>query len=338
MSTGGSTGEPLTIYVDRTREAYDKASRMRTHRWFGVEPGDREVYLWGAPIDNRRQDRLRSVRDVLLNDLLLSAFDLSPKTMREYLRRMEAFDPVCVFGYPSSLVELCRFAIREGMQQNLPALRAVFVTGEVLDGQQRATLSSFFKVPIADGYGGRDFGFCAHQCAKGRMHITSEHLVVEIVDAEGHPVPTGRSGEIVVTNLDNFATPLIRYATGDIGRRLDDLCPCGRGLEVMDVVAGRQTDHLVAADGTLRHALSLIYLMRETEGISRFQIRQHRDRSVAVNIVPAPSFDEAQRERVLRGIRANLGDSIEARLNLVDSLDAQPSGKFRYVVSEANTT
>jgi phenylacetate-CoA ligase len=335
MSTGGSTGEPLKIFVDRTREAYDKAARMRTHRWFGIEPGDKEIYLWGAPIDNRRQDRLRNFRDVFLNDLLLSAFDLTPDSMRDYLRRIKRFNPCCIFGYPSSLVEIARFAKRKGVKLELPDLQAVFVTGEVLDDQQRATLESAFHVPVANGYGGRDFGFCAHQCERGKMHITSEHLLVEIVDADGRSLPTGQSGQIVVTNLDNFATHLIRYDTGDIGRLLPDTCRCGRGLQAMSMVAGRRTDHLVAADGTLRHALSAIYLMRETEGISRFQIRQHRDRSVAVSIVPEPTFDQNQRDNVVNGLRQCFGDAIDTRINLVDRIDVEPSGKFRYVVSEA---
>ncbi len=335
MSTGGSTGEPLTFLVDTMRTAYDKAARMRTHRWFGVQPGDREAYLWGAPIDGKREDRLRAIRNRILNDLLLSAFDLNPATTRRYLRRMGAFNPRCVFGYPSSLVLFCDLARRAGLQPELPSLRAVFVTGEVLDRLQRSTLEEFFGVPVANGYGGRDSGFCAHQCPRGRMHVTTEHVVMEIVGPDGQVMPTGESGEIVITNLDNYATPFIRYRTGDIGRLLGEECPCGRGLEVMDVVAGRRTDHLVAADGTLRHALSLIYLLRDTRGIDQFQIRQRRDRSIDVRVVAPEGFEHQTRMKVLRGIRDCLGESLDAELRVVDSIETQASGKFRHVISEA---
>ncbi len=335
MSTGGSTGETLDFYVDTMRTAYDKAARMRTHRWFGVEPGDKEVYLWAAPIGNRRQDRLRTVRDGLLNDLLLSAFDLSPVTTRRYLRAMRAFDPVCVFGSPSSLVKLCEFARRADLTPNLRSLKAVFVTGVVLDVQQRAALSEFFAVPVVDGYGGRDSGFCAHECAHGTMHVTSEHVVMEIVDSSGRPRPHGESGEIVVTNLDNFATPFIRYRTGDVGRMLDSTCPCGRGLEIMDVVAGRKTDHLVAADGSLRHALSVIYLLREMENVRQFQIHQKHNRSIDVRVVAHGKLDIAARDRVLSGVHRCLGENLGTTLHVVDEIAAQPSGKFRHVISDA---
>lgn len=335
ISTGGSTGEPLTILVDRRREAYDKAARMRTHRWFGVQPGDKEVYLWGAPIANRRQDRLRSLRDLFMNDLLLSAFDLSPESTRVYLRRMASFDPTCLFGYPSSIARLCQFALDDRRRPTLPSLKSVFVTGEILDQQQRQSIEEFFGVPVADGYGGRDSGFCAHQCPQGQMHLTSEHIVMEIVDHDGTSLPTGQTGEMVITNLDNLATPLIRYRTGDIGRLSDASCRCGRGLQVMGVIQGRRTDHLVASDGSLRHALSLIYVLRGLRGVRQFQVHQQRDRSIDLQLVADPSLGESTRARALSGIRECLGESLNARLHVVDHIDVQPSGKFRHVYSEA---
>lgn len=335
MSTGGSTGEPLTLFVDRMRRAYDKAARMRTHRWFGVEPGDKEAYLWGAPIANRRQSRLRSLRDFFLNDMLLSAFDLSPERARGYLQKMEAFNPVCIFGYPSSIAKLCEFARADGLQPQLRSMKTVFVTGEVLDEQQRRSIETFFEVPVADGYGGRDSGFCAHQCPHGGMHVTSEHIIMEMVDAAGRPLPPGESGEIVITNLDNFATPLIRYRTGDIGTLLDTRCPCRRGLQVIGVVRGRQSDHLVASDGSLRHALSLIYVLRELSGVRQFQVHQKRDRSIDLRLVADHALNEQTRARALRGVRECLGESLDTRVQVVDHIDTSPSGKFRHVISDA---
>ncbi len=335
MSTGGSTGEPLQFWVDPARSAYDKAARMRAHLWFGIEPGDREAYLWAAAIGNRRQDRARAIRDIFLNDLLLSAFDLSPQTVRTYAAKLNRFKPSCIFGYPSSLATFCRIAQDEKINVRLPGLRAVFTTGEVLDPQQRRLLRDFFNVPVADGYGGRDTGSCAHECPAGSTHITSEHVILEIVDAQGRPVRNGTTGEIVVTNLDNFATPFVRYRTGDMGRLSGEACPCGRNLSVLDVVDGRRTDHLVAADGSLRHALSVIYLMRERCEIQQFQIRQQKDRSLDVQVVTGGGISRDTREHVLGGLRKCLGDSLTTRLQIVDRIAQQPSGKFRHVISEA---
>jgi phenylacetate-CoA ligase len=334
-STGGSTGEPLTFHFDRQRVGYDKAARMRTHEWFGVRPGDRELYLWGAPAELSKQDHLRRWRDGVTNDLLLSAFNLSPSVMRAYLERLERFNPAAVFGYPSSVALLCEFARSIGRQVRPPALRAVFASGEVLDATQRQTIADYFQVPVVNGYGSREAGFLAHECPAGAMHVMAENIVLEVVGADGVPVAVGEPGEIVVTHLDAYAMPLIRYRTEDMGRLLPGVCSCGRGLPLMDVVAGRRTDHLVAPDGTLKHALSLIYVLRELDSVRRFQIHQGPRRDLDIRIVPAPSFTERDRGCVELGVRRELGPNVEVRVRLVDRIETSPSGKYRYVTSAA---
>lgn len=335
FNTGGSTGEPLNFYFDRRRIAYDKAARMRTHEWFGAGPGDREVYLWGAPAEIRRQDRLRQWRDRLTNELLLSAFNMSPVTMREYLRLIDSYNPVSLFGYPGSIALLCDFALAESITVRPPTLRVVFVTGEVLEPRQRETIEGYFQVPVANGYGSRDGGFVAHQCPHGAMHVTSENFVMEIVDGRGQLLPEREFGEIVITHLDCHAMPFIRYRTGDVGRLLGGMCACGRGLQLMDVVAGRRTDHLVATDGTLKHALSLIYVMRRMDNVRQFQIHQDRQRAVEIRIVTSKPLSSAERHEIDRGVRLQLGQDVVLRLTTVDRIEPLPSGKHRYVVSEA---
>jgi phenylacetate-CoA ligase len=335
FNTGGSTGEPLIFFFDRRRIAYDKAARMRSHAWFGAGPGSREIYLWGSPAELSRQDRLRNLRDGLTNEKLLSAFCMSPERMRDYLRQIETYRPVSLFGYPSSLALLCEFGEREGVRVCVPSLKVVFVTGEVCDDGQRQGIEAFFGVPVANGYGSREGGFLAHECPHGSMHVTAESVVLEIVDEAGCSLPIGESGEVVVTHLDNYAMPFIRYRTGDVGRLLPGVCRCGRGLPRMDVVAGRRTDHLVAADGTLAHALSLIYVLREIDAVREFRIHQRRDRSVDVLVVPGPVFCEEHRVRIRRGVQRRLGEAIPVRIRLVDTVEPLPSGKHRYVISEA---
>jgi phenylacetate-CoA ligase len=333
--TGGSTGEPLRFRFDRRRQALDKAARMRSHRWFNVEVGDRELYLWGSPLEAAAQDRLKSWRDRLTNELLLSAFDLSPERMDEYLEIISRFDPACIFGYPSSLLLLCQHGRRRGRVVRPASLRMVSATGELLDQGQRREIAGYFAVPVADGYGSREAGYIAHECPRGYMHVTDESVVVEFIDDAGRPVADGRCGEIVVTQLDAYAMPLIRYRTGDMGRRVVGRCPCGRGLSLMEVVGGRRTDHLVATDGRMMHGLSMIYILREMEGVKRFQIRQGAGGNVEVRVIPQGTFTDADRCHIVEQVQARLGQDVEVAVKLADSIEAGPSGKFRYVTSEA---
>src|ERR1035438_60708 len=98
-NTGGSSGQPLLFHFGRWRQASDAAGRIRARRWWGVELGEPEVYLWGAPVELNKTDWVKTVRDRLINQLLLNAFAMSPASMDLYLDAMEAFRPHCVYGY-----------------------------------------------------------------------------------------------------------------------------------------------------------------------------------------------------------------------------------------------
>jgi phenylacetate-CoA ligase len=330
-STGGSTGETLQFYVDRRRQACDQAARIRTHRWFGVELGHRELLVWGSPIERNPASALKRARDRLFRQRLLDAFQMSPSRMDQYLEVIERWRPECLFGYPSSLALLAEHG-RRGGRVPRNDLGAVFVTGEVCYPHQRNSISDFWGAPVADGYGSREAGFIAHQCPAGRMHISSENVIVEIF-RDGNPVPTGETGEIVITHLDAYAMPMIRYRTGDKGRLLPGRCSCGRGLPMMDVVQGRVTDFLYLPDGTVKHALSLIYPLREMPGIRRFRAVQHEDYSVTLEVVPTDKAAVTE-IGVLDAIRPALGHALPVNVQLVEEIPAAASGKHRYVVSQ----
>ncbi|HNO79496.1 MAG TPA: phenylacetate--CoA ligase family protein [Phycisphaerae bacterium] len=334
FNTGGSTGEPLAFFVDRRRIGYDKAARILTHAWFGVQPGDPEVYLWGSPLEIRGQDRFKRIRDRVTNELLLAAFRLNPVTMSDYHRQIKAFDPASIFGYPSSLTRFAAFCEETGKPHTARNLRAVFVTGEVVDDRQREILSRYFNVPVVNGYGSRDGGFIAHECPSGSMHVMDQNIIVEILDESGKAVQEGECGEIVITHLDAYALPLVRYRTGDMASPTSSQCACGRGLSLIGDIDGRRGDHLVGADGTLTHPLAAIYVMRELKSVKQFQIHQQRDRSIKVQVVEDGLTTPINCERIIDDLQRRLGP-LPVDVETVGSIAVAGSGKYRHVVSEA---
>lgn len=335
-STGGSSGDPLLFKIDRSRQSADQSARIRSRRWFGVEPGERELYLWGAAVELAAQDRLKQLRDRLTNHRLLSAFEMTPDRMTRYLCEIEQFDPVHVFGYPSSLARLARHARTIGSRLRGPSLKAVFVTGELLDPRDRAVIESMFAVPVADGYGAREAGFIAHQCPQGRYHVTMESLIVELLNERGRPAADGESGEVTITHLDAFGMPFIRYRTGDLARRSIEPCPCGRGLETLEGLRGRRTDMLRTVDGGEAHALSAIYVLREERGVRQFRVEQLENLDLIVSVVVETPFDDASKRRIVHGLRRRIGD-VQVELRIVDHIPVDPSGKHRCVASRATS-
>lgn len=328
LATGGSTGVPVTVLVDMERMGFGEAARLRSHRWFGLEPGAREIVLWGSPVELTRQDRLRNFRDRVINSQLLSAFDLGERALAEYGAVIRRDRPQKMFGYASAFYLLASYLETTGWRAP-ETLHAIFTTAEPLFDFQRKTIESVFGCPAATEYGSRDGGMAANECPEGGLHIPIEGMHVEILGDRGDGV-----GEIVLTILDSFAFPIIRYRSGDLGSLATASCRCGRSLPRLERIEGRQTDFVVTPDGRCLHALAVIYAVRETPHINEFQVAQETVEHVIVTLVPAAGFSEDD-ERILRAqLVARLGPAIHIDIERVARIDRSASGKFRYVVSK----
>lgn len=334
MATGGSTGKPLIFYLGPTRVSSDVAARCRAEGWWGLGLGDQEFVFWGSPIELKRQDRLRQLRDRIFRTQLCSAFEMSPAAMTRFLDEMERRGCRKVFGYPSSIALLCQHAQKEGRDLRKLGVRAAFVTAEYLWDHWRQIITDTLGCPVANGYGGRDSGFIAHECPAGGMHITADRIIVEIVDEHGRPLPPGQSGEIVVTHLDTPEMPFIRYRTGDVGALSAAACPCGRTLPLLERVEGRKTDFVLAPDGRTLHGLSLIYVLRELNGIEQFRITQKALDRFEVEIVAAPGYDRSSETRIREGFSQRLRHPVTVNVTYPAVIAPSASGKFRYVISE----
>jgi phenylacetate-CoA ligase len=333
FSTGGSTGEPLLYDLPQERIASWIACRQRAMRWWGLSAGDKEYALWGSPVEVTRQDRVRNCRDRLLATRLLSAFEMSERVMSHYLDLLLRGECRTIFAYPSSIYLLCMYANSRGINLRRCGVKVVFVTGEVLFPHQRDVIATALNCPVANGYGGRDSGFVCHECPQGGMHIMADATVVEIIDSTGQPVAEGETGEIVVTDLYSREVPFIRYATGDIGSLTSRQCICGRALPILEKIEGRTTDFIVGPGGTILHALSVIYIIRELEGVAQFRIIQTDITRFHVEIVRTDAYTQDSEHRIREGLRRRLQAPVDVTIEYLSVLSPERSGKFRHVVS-----
>jgi len=336
-NTGGSSGEPLVFMMGLERVSHDVAAKWRATRWWGVDIGDVEVVLWGSPIELGRQDRVKALRDRLFRSHLLPAFEMGDVQMDRHLERIVALRPRMMFGYASALDLLARHAAWRGVRLDDLGTRVVFATGETLYPAQRENISRTFGAPVANGYGARDAGFVAHECPSGGMHLSAEHVVVEIIDANGQPSAPGELGEIVVTHLGTVDFPFVRYRTGDMAALSGETCPCGRGLPLLTKVSGRSTDFIVTPTGVRMHALALIYEVRDKPGVKAFKFVQAADRSIELQIVRGPGFNDSTATQIYSGLVARLGEETKLAIRYLDVIPPEKSGKYRYVVSNAGS-
>lgn len=335
FNTGGSTGEPLIFYLGNARISHDVAAKRRATRWWGVDIGDPEIVIWGSPIELGSQDRVRLLRDKLFRSEMLPAFEMSESNLSYFVDRIKESQPAMLFGYPSSLALIAEHARRREVVMNRLGIKVAFVTSERLYDHQRSSIEQVFGCPVANGYGARDAGFLAHECPEGSLHLSAEDIVVEIVDSDGKALPTGESGEIVVTHTATSEFPFVRYRTGDVGALSASPCSCGRGLPVLARVEGRANDFVVAFDGTVMHGAALTYVLRDMADVKAFQIIQDSLLQTKVNIVVAEHALRTEMEkRVRKQLRQRLGAEVNIVVSFVSNIPREKSGKYRYVISK----
>lgn len=329
--TGGSTGEPVRFYLDRKTVEFFEAARWRGLSWWGVHIGDRSAMIWGSPIELNNQQQLsyRLKERYLKNRIVIPAYNLNPAAIRQYMDSLNNFRPKYFYGYASALHVFAEMMLSAGVSLNFRP-QAVVSTAETLHDFQRKKIEHAFGCPAVNEYGARDGGIIAYECPQGHMHQSAENALIEIVDMTTYqPVEPGQTGLILVTDLNNFVMPRLRYALGDVGALAPEPCPCGIGLPVLAKIQGREDDTFVTANGSLVHGHFVNHIARNLTGIHQFQLIQHSPTSATLKIVQKPNFSQEELDFFLAEIRKMLGP-IEVKVAMVDSIPTSSSGKIRY--------
>jgi len=331
--SGGSTGVVTHFFLDRRCVDYARAAQFRYYRWIGLEFGDRQALVWGAPI-NLRQARwlTRRLRNFFLNKLFLDANDLTDATVDGYLDTLQRYRPAIVVGYATGLWFVAERLLARGLR--LPSLRGVVSTAETLPAQKREVIERGFGTKVYDRYGCGEMKDIAQECGKSvHSHVNADNVLVEFLD-EDRPVSGSEVGEIVATNLNNFAMPLLRYRLGDLGHTVEERCPCGRGLPLMSVVKGRLYDVLTLPSGRRVHAALVNHIMYGHSGIQKYQLVQETPTQLVCRILRTPEFTVDVLARIREDVRRHLGPDVDIDFEFPERIAPSPSGKHRFIYSK----
>jgi len=330
--TGGSTGSPMQFYYDRERLDSRVGATLRHNRWAGWRIGDRAAILWGAPQDTRVSGRLRDRLRTWIQDrrLMLDASELNEASMARFARALIEYRPAILQAYSNTLGLFARFVSAEGIQGIRP--RGIVCSAEVLTEENRRLIESTFGCPVFNRYGCREFAVVASECeAHAGMHINAENLLVESL-ADGRSC-LDEDGELVITDLRNFAMPLIRYRIRDVGRIHSARCQCSRGLPLMSLSGGRVTDFLQATNGSkVSGVVIATYVITGLPGIRQIQFVQTEAGSVTVNLVRGPQWSPSLLDELGTRVRRYLGDDIRLRIEYRDHIPPEKSGKYRFSI------
>lgn len=335
-TTGGSTGQPLVFIQDLNFRDYVMAGVHSHLQYTGWQFGECHAYIWGTNLEVATQKKLRArLLDWSLNRFVTNAYALSEESMAAFVRKIRQRHPKVLVGYSSTLEQFARFVQAHHLDDI--KFSGISSTAEVLYPSQRELIERTFGCEVLDRYGARELGGIACECLEHKgLHIGAGEVYVEVL-RDGAPVPVGEEGDIVVTNLNNYGMPFIRYRVGDIGQLSDVVCPCGRGLPMMEVLQGRRIDMFKAKDGRVVWG-GFASLMFDMPGVKRFQLVQKSLDKVVIRIVKDAPLDEARLAEIERTVHIALGDDVDVEFEYPEEITVERSGKYRYTISEVHDT
>lgn len=329
-ATGGSTGTPLTFYQDRNYWNQRNLSVYYFDRWAGWNFGQPQLVIWGARADLEDDGHWKHrLNNFWRNQYWLNGFHLTDEAMLTTFEQMDQCPPQTILAYSSSLYQFATFLSDNGLipQWNL---KGIIASAEMLYPHYRALAEIIFKAKVHNRYGGREVGLIGMECAEGRMHINSRDIYLEI----DSPDPYNEPGEILVTQLNNYAMPFIRYRIGDVGMLSHEVCPCGNDLPILAELLGRTTATFRTSTGTLIHGGYFTRQFYGLKGVNQFQIIQETLKHCVLKVVVNQRWTEATRSYLVQCIQKAFGGDVVVTVEFVEDIPVPASGKREYTISK----
>jgi phenylacetate-CoA ligase len=323
--TSGSTGIPTKIVYDSYANDFSKAVNLRSHIENGLKLRSKWV-VFGDPNHFQKPQWFQKLR--IFSPKQVSVFD----TVDEQISTLIDFNPDVLDGYTSSIRLLAQAVEENNVEQINPDV--IFGTSELLDKETRQYINSVFDVEMVDHFGCVELNRTAWECSEHMgYHMDVDSVITEFI-RDGTNVTSGERGDIVYTGLYNYAMPLIRYNIEDVGIPTDEFCSCGRGLPLMKVLEGRTDSFMQVASGRIFPAMIWEPIMRKILGVGQFKAIQEKKDLIRILLVKDENYTENTIYQIENDIKEVMGQDIEVKVEIVDSIPKDKSGKVRAAESK----
>jgi phenylacetate-CoA ligase len=336
-NTGGSSGEPMVFYRERSRTSpRERAFMFCQWERAGFVPGDRIAVLRG-PLPQRNRI---CCFDPFLNVLVLSSFRLNPDSVRRYADALNKYGPKFLHVYPSTGVQLAALMSARNLRLDYP-LKAVLCGSEKLFAPHRALMEKVFECRIFSWYGHSEYAVLAGECEESPdYHVFPEYGYTEFLKVD-HPYGNDQKEifEIVATGFNNYAFPFIRYRTGDYAILKKGRCDrCHRRYPLIKEIIGREQDWVITQDGSLISLTALIFgqHLEAFAKIEKMQIEQKKAGEIIVRVVSSGSFDEVDETRMKEVIRECAEQGLKIDFEYPHDIESTHTGKHPFLKQHLN--
>ncbi len=324
--TGGTTGNILFKRSDSNSRSAVWASFKRFEDWMGINSSDRTLILKGGHVMKRAFfSELKTYTGNLLNNSkFVNIYNTSDETRMFIIKLLKSKKYQHLRSYPQFLFSLAQDL--NSMNLRIP-LSSITTTAEPLTETHRDLFREVFLCETFDQYGCGEIGGISYECnAHKGMHITEEHVIVE----------TNANNDLLITDLDNFTMPFIRYHNADQAIIDNTPCPCGRHSPRIQKLLGRTCDYIIGANGKFLHWAYFWHLFFDSNiaahrNLRKFQIVQINPQQLNMTFV-ADKFSEEEKDLISRNITERAG-TMNITFIFADEIKHNESGKFRPVIN-----
>jgi len=333
--TGGSTGQPLRFAYSRYSYEMRRAGAIRCDRWTGWDIGEPVLNIWGLPLKPPK-NTLRRFKDYLYNriygDIVVNSYNFTEETLVKCLKKLNRYKPGLIIAYATPIYHLAQFIQTRKGDFHKP--EAIITSAEMLYPEQREVIESVFECKIFNRYGSREVSLIAAECEKhDGLHLNIDNLYIEFIK-DGEPVKAGEIGDVIVTDLNNYGMPFIRYKIGDIGIPSERKCTCGRSFPLMEKVLGRNLDMVATPGGRYISGLVFNSILVQFQRIKQYQLIQEDISQFTVQVVPMNGLKDETISLLKKEIANVVGHSADINIQKVDFIPPEESGKYRPVKSK----
>ena len=302
ISSSGSTGINTSVYMNSRDLSSLRAGLIHWWEWSGYKMGMPLIQTGISP------DRgvLKSIKDFLFNTTYVSAFSHTDNQLKKICKKLSRKSNFFLVGYASSLNVIASYAIKNNYNIQL---KAIISLGDKLFSQYRKNLYAAFNCEVFDTYGSAEGFLIAAQADNEYLYVLSPQTYIEIVDHNNNPVPDGELGHIVVTRLDGYAMPLIRYKIGDLGILLPkSKYPKNRKFQypILQQIIGRDTDIVKTPKGKVLVVHSFTGIFEYFTEIKQFKVVQLTLDGISIEYIPSDDFTDKVLEKIKNEIQKNI--------------------------------
>jgi phenylacetate-CoA ligase len=333
INTSGSTGEPFVCYADKFQLEMRFATTLRALEMSGWKFGDRQLRLWHQTLGMTPVQAMKEKIDAFfMRRKFIPAFEMTEKSIQGLISTIEKFKPVLIDGYAESL----NFISLVSSVKAAHSPKAVMSSAQQLTDSTRRKIEDQFGAKVLDKYGSREFSGIAYQCLySSSHHVQDESYVVEIL-VEGRPAQPGEIGEIVITDLNNYSMPLIRYRIGDLAMAVDqESCKCGRNHSQIGEITGRTQALIACSNGVWLPGTFFAHFFKDYDfAIRHYQVYQRDLQGFEIRVVPTAQYTDLIGQKIIQALLVYAGNETKIQIDLVVEIPLLRTGKRTPVISD----